>query len=128
VEKSNTSEGAEAAHPTDTERSTSVPTKKMEGLVALVMARPDVKSVADLAGKDVAVTEQQSESAGFIRTAIAAHGANEVQLSPGRIHPIDRLIDGEVTAAILTLVSSEAAEWFPDVKGFKIFRVPISSH
>jgi hypothetical protein len=36
------------------------------------------------------------------------------------------LIGGEVSAAVLTLVSSEAAEWFPDVAGFKILRIPLS--
>jgi hypothetical protein len=128
VEMPKTSTGAEGAHSADTEKSTLAPTKKTDDLVALVMARPEIKSVADLAGKHIAVTERQSESTGFIRTAIAAHGAIEVQLSTGHIDPIDRLIGGEVPAAILALVSSEAAEWFPDVKGFKIFRVPISSH
>jgi len=27
----------------------------------------------------------------------------------------------------LTLVSPEAAEWFPEIAGFKIFRIPLSS-
>jgi len=30
-------------------------------------------------------------------------------------------------AAVLTLVSPEAAERFPDIAGFKIFRIPLSS-
>ena len=37
-----------------------------------------------------------------------------------------RLIAGEVPAAILTLVSPEAAEWFPDIAGYRIFRIPLS--
>jgi MFS transporter, DHA1 family, multidrug resistance protein len=32
----------------------------------------------------------------------------------------------EVPAAILTLVSPEAAEWFPDIPGYRIFRIPLS--
>jgi hypothetical protein len=36
------------------------------------------------------------------------------------------LIDGEVPAAVLTLVSPEAAEAFPDIAGFRIFRIPLS--
>jgi hypothetical protein len=127
VEMPKTSTGPEGAHSADTEKSTLPPPKKTDDLVALVMARPEIKTVADLAGKDIAVTERQSESTGLIRTAIAAQGAIQVQLSPGHIDPIDRLIGGEVPAAILALVSSEAAEWFPGVKGFKIYRVPISS-
>jgi hypothetical protein len=61
-----------------------------------------------------------------VRSAIAAAGASEIQLSEGHAKPIDRLISGEVPAAVLTLASPEAAEWFPDIKGFKIFRIPLS--
>ena len=34
--------------------------------------------------------------------------------------------DGEVSAAILTLAAPEAAEWFPEIKGFKVFKIPLS--
>jgi hypothetical protein len=109
----------------DAERPASMPTNKADEPVALVMARPEIKSVADLAGKDVAIEEQQSASGERIRSAMAASGAAAVQLSPGYTKPIDRLIGGEVPAAVLTLVSTEAAEWFPDISGFRIFRVPL---
>jgi hypothetical protein len=55
-----------------------------------------------------------------------AAGAAEVQFSEGLAGAIDRLISGEVPAAVLTLASREAAEWFPDIAGFRIFRVPLS--
>jgi TRAP-type uncharacterized transport system substrate-binding protein len=95
-------------------------------LVALLMARPDIKSVSDLASKNIAIDDRQSASSDSVRTAIAAAGASEVQLSEGKTRAINRLIGGEVPAAVLTLVSPEAAEWFPDIAGFKIFRVPLS--
>jgi hypothetical protein len=95
-------------------------------LVALLMARPEIKSVSDLASKNVAIDVRQSASMGSVRTAIAAAGATEVQLSEGQTTAIDRLINAEVPAAVLALVSAEAAEWFPDIKGFRIFRVPLS--
>jgi NMT1/THI5 like len=95
-------------------------------VVALVMARPDIKSVADLAGRDVAIDEQQPASSGVIRTAIAAAGAAEVQLSAGQTKAIDRLIDGEVKAAVLALVSKEAGDWFPEIADYRVFRVPLS--
>jgi TRAP-type uncharacterized transport system substrate-binding protein len=91
-----------------------------------VMTQPEIKSVADLSGRDVAIGEQQSASSEAIRTAIAASGAAEVQLSAGHAKAIDRLMSGEVPAAVLTLVSSEAAEWFPEIAGFRIYRVPLS--
>jgi hypothetical protein len=95
-----------------------------ERLVAVVMARPDIKSVSDLAGKSVAIDGRQFH--GNVRTAIVAAGAAAVQLSEDQTKAIDRLIGGEVPAAVLTLVSPEAAEKFPDVEGYRIFRVPLS--
>ena len=97
-----------------------------DDMVALVMARPDIKSVADLAGKDVAIDEPQPVSSADIRTAIAAAGAAEVQLSAAQTKAIDRLVAGEVPAAVLTLVSKQAGEWFPEIAGFRVFRVPLS--
>jgi TRAP-type uncharacterized transport system substrate-binding protein len=94
--------------------------------VAVLLARPEIKSVSDLTGKTVAIDDSQSASTDNVRTALVAAGAIETQLSEGQAKAVDRLISGEVPAAVLTLVSSEAAEWFPDVAGFKIFRVPLS--
>jgi hypothetical protein len=97
-----------------------------DNLVALLIARPEIKSVPDLANKDIAIADSQSASSARVRTAIAAAGATEAQLSESHTRAIDRLVGGEVPAAVLALVSPEAAEWFPDIKGFKIFRVPLS--
>jgi TRAP-type uncharacterized transport system substrate-binding protein len=100
---------------------------KIEDLVALVMARPEIKSISALTGKDIAIDGgRQSESNSIVRIAIVAAGAAEVQLSDSQTKAVDRLISGEVPAAVLTLVSPEAAEWFPDIAGFKVFRIPVS--
>ncbi len=114
-QKANTAEKTAAAPPNDT-----------DPLVALLMARQEIKSVSDLASKNIAIDDRQSASSDSVRTAIAVAGAGEVQLSEGQTKAISRLISGEVPAAVLTLVSPEAAEWFPDIAGFKIFRVPLS--
>jgi hypothetical protein len=113
---------AEASDRTET---ASVPRDNADHLVALLMTRPEIKSVSDLAGKDVAIDERQSASSETVRNAITAAGAAEVRLSAGHTKAIDRLIGGEVPAAVLTLVSSEAAGWFPDVAGFRILRIPL---
>ena len=73
----------EAAQSSDTEQTASVPTDNTDNLVALVMARPEIKSVSDLTRKDVAIQDEQSASSASIRTAIAAAGAVEVQLKEG---------------------------------------------
>jgi hypothetical protein len=97
-----------------------------DALVALVMSRPEIKSVADLAGRNVAIDGQRSGSANDVRTALVAAGAGEVQLSTGDAKAVDRLVDGEVPAAVLTLVSSDAAEAFPEIAGYNVFRIPLS--
>jgi TRAP-type uncharacterized transport system substrate-binding protein len=95
--------------------------------VAIVITRPEIKSVSDLAHKTIALDERQFALSGNARTAIVAAGAAGVQLAESQTSAIDRVIGGEVPAAVLTLVSREAAEGFPDVKGFNIFRIPLSS-
>jgi ABC-type phosphate/phosphonate transport system substrate-binding protein len=99
---------------------------KNDNLVALLMARPEIKSVSDLTSKTIAIDDNHSASVRNVRTAIVAAGAAEVQLNDSQTKAVDRLISGEVPAAVLTLVSPEAAEWFPDIAGFKIFRIPLS--
>jgi len=95
-------------------------------LVAILLARPEIKSVSDLAGKSIAIDDRQSPSSASVRTAIAAAGAAGVQLSEGQTTAINRVASGEVPAAVLTLESPEAAETFPEIEGYKIFRIPLS--
>jgi hypothetical protein len=116
----------ETAPPRDTDMTASAAAIDPDLLVALVMARPEMKSISDLANKNVAIDGAPSASNGSVRTAIVAAGAAEAQLSKGEAKAIDRLIAGEVPAAVLTLVSPEAAEAFPDIAGFMIFRIPLS--
>jgi len=102
------------------------PTANADTLVAVVMARPDVKSVAELAGKNVAIDDRYAASSGKVRTAIAAAGATEVQLSEGQATAMSRLGNGEVPAAVVALVAPEAAETFPAIAGYRMFHVPLS--
>ncbi len=120
------SDRSETVARSDAENIASASPNNSNNLVALLMARREIKSVSDLANKDIALEDKQSASSGSVRIAIAAAGAAEVQLSEGQTKAIDRLISGEVPAAVLTLVSPEAADWFPEIAGFKIFRVPLS--
>jgi len=105
---------------------TSASPNKTDHLVALLMARPEIKSVSDLANKTVAIDDRHSASHGSIWIAIVAAGAINVRLSDGQTKAIDRVIGGDVPAAVVTLVSADAAEWFPEIAGFKIFRIPLS--
>jgi hypothetical protein len=97
-------------------------------LVALLLLRPDVKSAAALKGQNVAIDKAQSAVEQNIRFALAAVGAKDADLSVSDVSPLDRLISGDAQAAILKLLSPDAAEAFPDIKGFKVLRVPLSPH
>ena len=108
----------------------SVPTldASLDALVAVLVAGPDVKSVADLAGKTIAIDDRYSESSiSRVRTAMAAAGALEVQLSKGQTTAINRLVAKEVPAAVVGLVSASAADSFPEIARYKTFQVPLAS-
>ncbi|WP_152621153.1 hypothetical protein [Bradyrhizobium japonicum] len=96
-------------------------------LVALLLSRPDVKSASALNGLNVAIDKSQSAIEEDILVALAAAGATEVQLSVSDISPLDRLINGDVQAAVVRLVSPDAAEAFPDIKGFKVLRIAFAT-
>jgi hypothetical protein len=110
----------------DAEKTAPASPGSTDHLVALLMVRPEIKSVSDLTSKIIAIDDRHSASAGNVRTAIVAAGATEVQLSDDQAKAINRLISGEVPAAVLALVSPEVAERFPEIAGFKIFRIPLS--
>jgi hypothetical protein len=102
------------------------PANDSDLLVAILMARLNVTSMSELTGKTIAIDERYSASNSNVRTAIAAAGASEVQLSEGQTTAINRLVNGEVPAAVLALVSADAATGFPEIAGFRIFQVPLS--
>ena len=107
----------------------SVPTldASLDALVAVLVAGPDVKSVSDLAGKTIAIDDRYSEaSISRIRTAMAAAGALEIQLSKGQTTAINRLIGKEVPAAVVGLVSASAADSFPELARLRIFQIPLA--
>jgi hypothetical protein len=94
--------------------------------IALLISRPDLKSASALKGLNVAIDAAQSAAEQDIRSALAAVGATETQILVSDVSPLDRLISGDVQAAVVKLVSADAAEAFPDIKGFKVLRVPLS--
>ena len=51
---------------------------------------------------------------------------SEVQLDEKNTKAVDRLLSGEVPAAVVALVSPEAAEGFPEIPGYRVFRIPLS--
>jgi hypothetical protein len=72
----------EASHASDTKSVESAPTNNRRNLVAILIARPEIRSVSDLTGMEVAIEDRRSASNASIRTAITAAGAAQVQLNP----------------------------------------------
>ena len=97
-----------------------------DNLVALVLVGPEINSLSDLNNRNIAITEKQSASSGRVSAALMAAGAAEVQFSEAKASAIDRLISGEVPAAVV-LASREVANLFPEVEGFRTFRVPLKA-
>src|SRR6266436_5850903 len=125
-QKAGHSDHAEGVLPGVAEKPASASSNNGDRLVAILVARPEIKSVSDLTNKNIAIDARQAASNAIVRTAIAAAGATEAQLIEGQTAAVDRLINGEVTAAVLALVSPQAADWFPEIAGYKILRVPLS--
>lgn len=96
-------------------------------MIAILLVRPDIKSVADLANKIIAIDASRSDSVASVKSAIAEAGGSDVQISEDQSLALVRVMDGEVPAAVVALVSPEAAgAWDAGVKGFNILRVPLS--
>ena len=96
-------------------------------VVAVVIVRPEIPSLFALTATNVAIDDRYLVSIANIGIAIGESGGPVVRLSAGHTAAIDRLVNGEVPAAVLALVSADAAEAFPEIKGFKIFSIPLLS-
>lgn len=97
---------------------------KADRRIILLVAR--ASSISELAGKTVAINADLSGQTSDIRPAIVAAGAIQVILSESETAATDRLGSDEVAAAVLGVLSPAAAEAFPDISGYRIFRIPVS--
>jgi hypothetical protein len=103
----------------DAEKAASGSPSNSDQMVVLLVARPEINAISDLTGKGIAIDDRYSVSRDKVRTAIAAAGAAEIQLSEGQTKAIDRLIRGEVPAAVLTLLYPETG--FPNSQDSRSF-------
>jgi hypothetical protein len=91
--------------------------------VALLLAVREVASLSELAGKNIAIDEAAPASNDEARRKLEA--TVNAKLAEGRARALDRLVNGEVSAAVLTLAYPETAEWSSEIAGFKVFRIPL---
>jgi hypothetical protein len=92
-------------------------------LVALVLAAPEVSSLSQLAGKNIAIDDTASglndQARRKLETAVSA------KVDEGQAKALDRLVSREVPAVVLSLAYPETAEWSSEIAGFKVFRIPL---
>jgi hypothetical protein len=93
------------------------------GTVALLLAVPEVTSLAELAGKNIAVDGATAASHDEAQRKVEA--TVNAKLAEGPLKALDRLVKGEVPAAVLTLDYPETADWSAEIAGFKVFRIPL---
>jgi hypothetical protein len=101
-------------------------TGKIPPMIALVLARTELKSMSDLAGKVVAVDERRGASDRGVRPALVAAGASDIQMRESGDDAVAQLVEGQVPAAVLALASQDAADAFPAIAGFRLFQLPLS--
>jgi hypothetical protein len=92
--------------------------------VALLLAVPEVTSLSELTGKNIAIDDAVSASNDEARRKLEA--TVNAKLSEGSAKALDRLVNREVSAAVLTLAYPETAEWSSEIAGFKVFRIPLA--
>lgn len=92
--------------------------------VALLLAVPEVTSLSELAGKNIAIDEAAAASHDEAQRKVEA--TINAKLAEGRAKALDRLVKGEVSAAVLTLDYPETADWSAEIAGFKVFRIPLA--
>jgi hypothetical protein len=114
---------AVVAQAGDHSKAPPVPPGDAERTVALLLVAPEIKSLSELAGKDIAIDEATSASNDEARRWLAA--LVDAELAAGRTKALDRLVKGEVSAAVLTLSYPETAEWSSEIAAFKVFRIPL---
>jgi hypothetical protein len=117
------SDVAKAIYPDNTKTAAVTPTAA-DPLVAVLLVRKEIKSIADLANRVVAI--DASDAVSRTKTAIVSAGGAEVQLSEGARMALLRVMDGEVQAAVVTLESPEKAAVWTEVPGFNVLRLPLA--
>jgi hypothetical protein len=117
-----------ASARTDTTAALATPDTSGE-MVAILLVRSGIKSASDLANKVIAIDEGSADySAAELKKAIIAAGATDIQLSEDPKMALVRVIDGDVPAAVATVMPSKAAEvWNAVVSGFNVIRIPLPS-
>jgi predicted dienelactone hydrolase len=97
-----------------------------ERKILIVLAKPDVKEIADLHDKTVVLAGVAAPSDERLKAAFAAAGAGGAQFKQGAVNDVDEVGSGAVAAAIVAVVKPEIASAFPEVPGYRLLRVEVA--
>jgi hypothetical protein len=102
-------------------------TAPADQFVAILLVQPEIKTVSDLGSNVVAIDESPLDySVADIKNAIVAAGGTKVQMSENNKMALMRMTDGEVRAAVVSVLSRTASEaWIAGIRGFNVLRIPL---
>lgn len=111
---------------TATETNTAaLPTAKAEQTIAILLVREEIKSLADLSNKRIAIDANQANEVPNIKAAISKTGARDVEIIEDAKFALLRVIDGEVPAGVISIASPEEAAQWTGVPGYTVLKLPL---
>jgi hypothetical protein len=93
--------------------------------VLIVLAQPDVKSMADLHNKVVLVAGVDSVSGEQLKASFAAAGARDLDIKQGAASDVAELWAGKVAAAVVAVAEPVAATAFHEIPGYTLMLVRV---
>jgi hypothetical protein len=118
------SAAAVATNPPET-NTAALGSPNAEQAVAILLVREEIKSLTELSNKTVAIDGLQAAEIPNIKTAIMKSGAKDVRISEDEKLALDRVMNGEVPAGVISVVSPEEAAQWTGVPGYTVLRLPL---
>lgn len=93
--------------------------------VMIVLAKPDVKSAADLHDQPVIVAGVGSITGEQLKRSFDAAGASNLAFKLGATSDVSQLWSGQVAAAIVAVAEPVIASSFHEIPGYRLLLVPL---
>ncbi|QIG97316.1 MULTISPECIES: hypothetical protein [unclassified Bradyrhizobium] len=115
------------ANKNDQPMSSTEPQGYSDNYVAILLVQPEIKTVSDLRNNIIAIDDTPSNySVEEVRSAIVAAAGVDIQMSEESKMAVIRVVDGDVRAAVVTILNETAAEaWRAKFPGFNVFRISL---
>jgi hypothetical protein len=94
--------------------------------VLLILALPNVTRISDLNKKSIVIAGLDTISLKAVETALTAAGAGDARLTEGKIGDIERLVGGDVSAAVVDFVNPAKARSYPEMSGLHLLRLDVN--